>query len=227
VWNFFFASKFFLLKLVLTIFVSECFKFLLTSIYYKEWIFFEKFSHSNRGHRTPHAGPTRHIFGKGIGWKGHKNHNLESISGKKNIFLTMHGPYLPPSVTTCPRPSQTLHTVTVLFAPFTISSHYNTSIRASQSHHDLVRMHSCSTNPSSHWADDLCFLCFVNTDLGQITFHVKTETSAFVIKARRCCGNAKDMHYDQTQLLSTPNSLFRFLKKNLFSCTCVSHVHHY
>jgi hypothetical protein len=32
-------------------------------------------------------------------------------------------------------------------------------------------------------------------------FHVKTENSVFVIRARRCCGNAKDMLYDHTQLL--------------------------
>jgi hypothetical protein len=36
---------------------------------------------------------------------------------------------------------------------------------------------------------------------GQGQVSCKAENSVFVIRARRCCGNAKDMLHDHTQLL--------------------------
>jgi hypothetical protein len=88
---------------------------------------FENFSHQNRYHRTPHVGPTHHIFGERIRWKTHKNCNLESVLSKSDFFSpATHIPTVErenPFSTSYPAAYYALRRATHAPAPFALSPH--------------------------------------------------------------------------------------------------------
>jgi hypothetical protein len=72
---------------------NQLLKYIYLSIL-KTTSYFENFSHSNRGHCTPHTGPTCHIFGGVDRVEDPYNRNLESVCAKKMNYFSPRG-FLP------------------------------------------------------------------------------------------------------------------------------------